>query len=330
MGFALRRTMTLGAVCWVLACAHPAQVVATAPVWSDMRLDQAIAQAGKTKQRVFVKFEASWCGPCRRLGALLHEPEGSALLKGMIAVRVDFDDPKNRAFVERYVVLGLPTVVVLDSSGEQTGRVMGYEKREEWLAQARAALASSDPLPTLRAAKLKEPGSAAASLALGKALLVRGKLKEGLAELERTGWLASRSRKDAEIAAEALFVLGRFHHRVKQDPAVAQHVWRELAMRFASSSWAGGAWWWYARAQQELGRPDVGVASLVARIAAEPGNASAVDELGSFVMKYRLKPFAKASTDAIDSFSAANKPENQRATKLSALRTKLVALAATP
>ena len=75
-------------------------------------------------------------------------------------------------------------------------------------------------------------------LHLGQVLLERGHTVRGMALLEQVTWLAPRS----EAAANALFVLGRYYHRVKQEPETARHVWRELASRFPTTGWAGGAW----------------------------------------------------------------------------------------
>jgi len=325
--FPKRSVLVMGLVCAALIL--PAGADAAGAAWVDATLDKALARAKAEKKRLIVKFEADWCGPCRRLGKLLEEPVGAQLTKGMLGVRVDFDDEKNRKHIQKYVVLGLPTVVVLDGNGTQVARIMGYDDREAWLAEARAGITASDPLPKLRAAAKQRPMDPVACLRLGKALLVRGEAKEGVALIERTGWLAAASKGDLrsrEAAAEALFVLGRYHHRVRRDPRTAQHVWRQLALGHAASGFAGGAWWWYARSQKELGRPDVGVAALRSRAQMEPGNLGALRQWASFVSKHALKSHAREVLEALK--AARGGKTGKELDKIHVAATKLRALIA--
>src|SRR5689334_17294042 len=111
--------------------------------WASGTVDEALAHAGE--KRVLVMFHASWCEYCKQLEAeVLDQREGGELTRDMVAVQVDFDAPENRPLVERYVVLGMPTVLVLNAQGVQVGRVMGYEHREEWVAEIRAAKTAGD------------------------------------------------------------------------------------------------------------------------------------------------------------------------------------------
>jgi thiol-disulfide isomerase/thioredoxin len=276
----------------------------------DGDLNAALAAARKAGQRVFVDFDASWCPTCRQLEReVLATAEGKALLDGLIAVHVDYDDEKNRAFIERYVILGLPTTAVLDVDGNQLVRVMGFTSKEAWMVPMRAALTAKDPLPELRAALAKAPDDDGVRLALGKALLVRNQVAEAEALLEPLLWrTVGLGKLDAhgeeardhskERAAEVLWALGRFHHRVKRDPATAQHLWRELATRFAKTSWAGGAWHWYAKAQAELGRPAAGAAALAALVRRTPTDAESVEAWLQFARKHKLdaeKPAVNAA-----------------------------------
>lgn len=264
-------------------------------------LGGALARAKREGKRVFVDFDASWCPSCRQLEReVLATRSGRDLLTGLIAVHVDFDDPRNRKWIERYVILGLPTAVVLDGDGEQLVRVMGFENAEAWTAPFRAALTAQDPLPALRAAHRVQPDDDGTRLALGKALLVRGKQAEAEAMLEPL-LFATVGKVDAadaqaverqdhrkERAAEALWVLGRYHHRVRRDPATAQHLWRELATRYGKTSWAGGAWYWYAKAQAELGRPSAGAAAFAGLARRKPGDAAPVQAWLDYAKKHGL------------------------------------------
>ncbi len=301
-----------------VSTAHGAPAAIPAPVQSGvafapMTLAEALVEAKRTGKRVFADFDASWCPSCRQLEReVLHTPEGAALLQGLLSVRVDFDDERNRALIERYVILGLPTALVLDADGNQLVRVTGFEEKASWMTPMRAALTARDPLPALQLACAERPDDADARLALGKALLVHGggnkeRTDAALSQLESLLWAgvgaepAAQAAAD-ERAAEALWTLGRYHQRVRRDPATAQHAWRELATRFPGSSWAGGAWSWYAKAQAELGRPQVGATALAAAARRQAG-PDAIAAWLSYSKKHGLKAERAAIVRAIETLS---------------------------
>ncbi len=251
--------------------------------WQDLTMRQALDRAAAEDRRVFVKFDAEWCSYCRKLeDEVLSTAEGGTITEDMIAVTFDFDDEENRALVEQYVVLGLPTSLVLTADGTQVGRIQGYHGREEWVSELVAATSAVDPVPALRAAYEAAPGDPEKTLRLGEALLVRGTPDEGEALLERAAW-AAQDEETPDVGAEALFVLGRYYHRVRRDPRTARHVWRELAARYPQSDWAGGAWWWYAKAEAEIGQVGLGAAILRRRAEDNPRAAGIVMQWGEYV-----------------------------------------------
>lgn len=252
--------------------------------WSQNTLHEALELARERETRVLVKFDAEWCTYCRQLEEeVLSQPEGRELAGDLVAVRVDFDDPANRALVERYVILGLPTVLVVTPEGNLVGRVDGYDSREEWLAEAREAVTANDPLPALRDTQAQSPDDGAASFALGEGLLTRGYPEDGLEMLEGAAFM------EGEPAANALFLLGRYHHRVRREPATARHYWRELATRFPESDYAAGAFFWYARAESELGRPERGLAVLERHARQHPDDVDAISLVAQFVERYDVE-----------------------------------------
>ena len=314
--------MLFGAMLDAIPAAASAPIPNGRTPWLDGSLDHAISQAKAEKKRLFIKFEASWCGPCQRLGKLLDTAEGRAVLGGALAVRVDFDLDANRKHIEKFVVLGLPTVAVLDPDGTQVSRIEGFDSKETWLAEAKAAKTALDPLPSLHKQHRDAPNDAGAAMRYGKALLVRGSEVLGLKLLERTLWLThsapagsgppANNRALDNVAAETLFVLGRYHHRVRRDPKTAQHLWRELAVRFPTSDFVGGAWWWYARSQHELGRTDVGLLALKARLAAHPRSLSAIGQWVSFAAKHKLAAEVPALKAALAQGAVGRSKEEQQ------------------
>ncbi len=69
-----------------------------------------------------LKFEASWCGPCRKMKPVF---ESVAAKHSDVAFRsIDID--KDKASAARYKVELLPTVVAV-KNGREVGRLVGYQ-----------------------------------------------------------------------------------------------------------------------------------------------------------------------------------------------------------
>ncbi len=308
----------------VLAIATAPAAAAPGVSWMDTELSDAIDRAKETDKRLLVNFTAQWCSVCKVLKKkLLSTSEGARLTRQMLAVQVDFDDVKNRSYVEKYVILGLPTTVVLKPDGTEAGRIMGFDGKEDFTKRLEELQTGEISLVSLQRQHTKHPHDPSALRQLGQALLERGAPARGQALLERVTWLAPRS----DAAAHALFVLGRYTHRVKRDPETARHVWRELASRFSETSWAGGAWWWYARAQAEIGRPLTGAYALQmwSKHAKKPTTgAKALRLWGLFVSKHALKTLAPRVLAAFARFDRNIAPKEKA--KMDALIPKLKGL----
>lgn len=85
---------------------------------------------------VLVDFSALWCPPCNSLAAeVLDTPEVEEIAH---VVMVDADLPASWALKDRYQVGAYPTMVMVDSRGQETSRLVGYPGREATLAWIRA------------------------------------------------------------------------------------------------------------------------------------------------------------------------------------------------
>ena len=261
--------------------------------WQTPPLDKHLAQATKTNSLVVVKFDASWCTTCQELKKQVFQSDaGEKAFEGMIPVVVDFDIPENRALIERYVILGLPTVIVLNLDGKQLGRIAGFENPAAWLSEFKEARKGSDPIAKVEAELKKDPTSPKAVLNYGRTLLVNGQIEKGLSFLKR-----SQSLDDEAIAAEALFLQGRYFHRVKQDSKSAQAIWHQLISTHAQSDYFNTGLWWYARACQELGTPQTAIDNF--REHTKTGPIELFGMWQGFLKKYKLPDEGKQFAEAV-------------------------------
>jgi len=231
-------------------------------------------------------------------------------------LKVDFDDQNNREVIERYAILGLPTVLLLSANGDEIGRVVGYPGSEKWLAKFDAIARSGDGLLSLETRYKSHNDDPALVLELAKTVLNRGLRKRAVALLETLSWLPAATEAQK---AESLFVLGRYYHRVRRQPDVARHVWRELATRYPTSPWAAGAWWWYARAQAEIGRHEVGETALWSRFnkSKKPRHAMA---WGKFLTKHQRQSAASDAVSALSSLKVEGKMGKEIAALIAELK----------
>jgi thiol:disulfide interchange protein len=96
-------------------------------------LDAALAQAKSSGKKVLIDFETTWCGPCHSMDEWIWTDAevAGALNGGFVGVKLDGDIEK--ALVKRFTVVGYPTMVVLDPSGKETMRMVGYQSSKEIL-----------------------------------------------------------------------------------------------------------------------------------------------------------------------------------------------------
>ncbi len=125
---------TLGAFAFILGMATPERTLS----WRTMSLSEARSQATKTGQPLLVDFTASWCGACKELEKhTFAAPDVAREAGRFLAVRVDAsngDDPAVQNAMQSFGVVGLPTVIVLDSQGKEALRYTEFVPAERFLS----------------------------------------------------------------------------------------------------------------------------------------------------------------------------------------------------
>ena len=125
-------------------------------------LDRAIA----SRRPALVEFGADWCLPCLEMErSTFVDPEVTRVAQSFTTLQADVtaSSPANDALLERFQVVGVPTLIVYDSTGREVERVVGYvdgTRLSAMLARAREDVpppatttqtAAEDPAPQLPA-----------------------------------------------------------------------------------------------------------------------------------------------------------------------------------
>jgi thioredoxin:protein disulfide reductase len=105
--------------------------------WHSGDIDTARAEALRAGRPLLVDFTAAWCGACKQLDRVTFSaPEVRPEMARFVAVKVDAtndDDPRVGATLSRFHVVGLPTVLVFDSSGRETLRYTDFVEPQTFL-----------------------------------------------------------------------------------------------------------------------------------------------------------------------------------------------------
>lgn len=91
---------------------------------------EAAARARREHRPLIVDFTAEWCGACKQLDRDTYsDPSVKAALKRFVRVKVDATDDEDAAvdaIKSRYRVVGLPSILVLDSLGKEQARLTEF------------------------------------------------------------------------------------------------------------------------------------------------------------------------------------------------------------
>jgi len=71
-----------------------------------------------------LKFSASWCGPCKSMAAVLKR-----ITLPVAVQEIDVDDNHEQA--AQYAIRGVPTLVLVDSTGKEVSRLVGSKNEAE-------------------------------------------------------------------------------------------------------------------------------------------------------------------------------------------------------
>jgi thioredoxin:protein disulfide reductase len=124
-GFAV--ALCTGGLFLLLAGAvRPSQALA----WCHVSLAEAKQRASAEGRPMLVDFTARWCGACKELDKLtFSDPVVMTEAERFVAVKVDAtddEDPRVVAAMKELGVVGLPTVVLIDSAGREAARYTDF------------------------------------------------------------------------------------------------------------------------------------------------------------------------------------------------------------
>lgn len=113
---------------WLASCnrAPSADSGGAAGVAWHSDLASAMSRAGQENKLVMVDFYTDWCGWCKKLEQTTFADAGvQSQLAKLVAVRLNAEKGGEKEAAQ-FGVQGYPTIVFLNASGKEVGRIPGY------------------------------------------------------------------------------------------------------------------------------------------------------------------------------------------------------------
>jgi tetratricopeptide (TPR) repeat protein len=177
---------------------------------------EAVKQAKETSKPIFVDCFADWCLWCHQLEAEVYKDAGFIeLMKSYIPLRIDVEDGAEGTRLARtYHIAALPTLLVLDSSGEVTNRIGGFLKAADLIHEIRTIQGLLDKERT-------DPNDWTAIQELGEEYLFRDMNAEAEVRFQRI-LQASTSDPFKESALSSLALAQYYQEKRKESLATVQ------------------------------------------------------------------------------------------------------------
>ncbi len=105
------------------------------PEWQKFSIENYEASLNGG-ERMVIDFYADWCIPCKELDALTFSDERVLNeFEGFTVYKVDMtkNNETNEQLRKRFNVIGMPTVLIIDSNGNETKRLTGFVNADEFL-----------------------------------------------------------------------------------------------------------------------------------------------------------------------------------------------------
>jgi thioredoxin:protein disulfide reductase len=96
----------------------------------------------KNNKKMVIDFYADWCIPCKELDALtFSDKQVINEMEKFTNYKVDMTmmTPENEDLRKRFNVIGMPTVLIIDSRGKELNRITGFVNADEFLGYIKEA-----------------------------------------------------------------------------------------------------------------------------------------------------------------------------------------------
>ncbi|MCA9565367.1 MAG: thioredoxin family protein, partial [Myxococcales bacterium] len=250
--------------------------------------DEAMALAQEQNTQVLIDMYATWCGPCHRLDAeVFPQPDVTTSASGLITLKINAEEGEGPALVERYHVVGYPTVLLIGSDGQEVDRIFGYLDAPAFAETLTGFRQGQGTIDELRAAQQANPEDLQLAAELGRRAAIRGEYAEAQALLDRV--IEEDADNALGLRVEAHHTLGKYMYlRGQRDYARALEQFAIIEADFPDTPEARDSAYQVAVALVRDGQSDRALQTLEGWLA----NAEGADEYNSVAWLCYQEEFA--------------------------------------
>ena len=208
--------------------------------WQSLSLDQALAEATRSKKTIMIDVWAEHCGQCKQMEIdVWGTPAGAKLTADLIPLQIDSTTPAGHELMNRYPVTGLPCVLFIRPDGSELDRVQGYMASGAFLSEANMIARGMDRITSMEAQLSAHPDSLPLMLDVLELYLNRQRDADAKELLTRI--MEEDSRNARGIAERALGQMARYQNYFRHNDQAAWETWKTVVERFPTASSIGGA-----------------------------------------------------------------------------------------
>ncbi|MEZ4450723.1 MAG: thioredoxin family protein [Nannocystaceae bacterium] len=259
----------------------------------DGTLEQALAKAKAEGKHVLVDVGAYWCHSCHDLDEQVFTVAaiGDFLRERVVAVKIDAEKDEGPDVVARYKVQAYPTVLILEATGVERGRMVEVADADALKSGLERILGGGDPLAALVAEVEAKPDDLEARYRLASSYALAARRAE--AEPLYDAVLAGDPDNAKGLAAKVLYDRAAFFvAKMDGDSRAAVARYRELQGRYPGAKESIRAYRAIGRELHRLGDDAAAIQSLEAMIAAKPEDVALKASYGWFSFRERCDPAA--------------------------------------
>ena len=179
--------------------------------WTENPLDNIIRN--NQDKLVLLDFETDWCVWCDRLDADTYTDERviDFAKQNLISKKIDAEKDSGPEQKKKYRVRGYPTILLLDTDGNEIDRIVGYRPPDEFLNELNRIKSRDNTISDLKYRHKQEPDHYPTQIALAKKYVLvnlpdsASQLLDNLYDVQQ-----NKSQLDFSVA----LILGQLYYQI--------------------------------------------------------------------------------------------------------------------